>query len=205
MIMIGYIFLFLTSMFPVLRLVYMDWISSFFFIIPLILCIYRMWVADTMLQTDRIPRWKQLVNYVRRDNKIIPLVGERAFPGESFLDIPNLGLMEFLGKDCVYSWGDKKVVWGLENINFSPDPRYGNFTHTLWRLGFSDSDEVKQVLAGHLPELRDKVYSNIMSWVKPVDKLTYSIKSYEGPVVDFSSSKDVDHDKAAKFLDNWSK
>ena len=89
----------------------MDWIATFFFIIPAVLVFYRMSVARTWQQTDRIPTWKQLIDYLRRDGEVIPLIGKRAYMGESFLDVPELGLVEFLGKDTVYQWGDKKVCW----------------------------------------------------------------------------------------------
>jgi len=205
MIMMGYMFLAITYAIPVLRVIYLDWIGSFFFIIPFIIAMYRMWVAETYTQTERIPRWKQLVAYLRRDNRIVSLVGERAFAGESFIDIPNLGLMEFLGKDCVYQWGDKKVIWGLENVNFSPDPRYGNLCNCMWRLGFSNSDEVKQVLNGENAELRTKVYNNILEWEGPVDRLTNDLKNYTGKIVYFEPTKEKEINEAEKFIDNWNK
>ena len=208
MIMIGYMFLLLSYLIPIFRIIYLDWIGSIFFIIPIIIVFYRIYVTDTYALTDRVPRWKQFVAYLRRDNRAVPLIGERAYAGESFIDIPFLGLMEFLGKDCVYTWGDKKIIWGLENINFSPDPRYGNFTHTLWKLGFANSDEVKEVLGGGNPDLRFKVYNNMLGWVKPVDRLTNDLMSYDGKKKFFAPVKkkeeDISHE-AEKFIDSWSK
>jgi len=191
-IMMGYMMMSLVYIIPELRLIYFDLICIVFLIVPFIIACYRVWISGCWKQVDRIPIWKQLVNYVRRDNRVVQLIGERAYPGESFIDIPNLGLVEFLGKDTVYNMGDKKIVWGLENLNFTPDPKYGNFIDTLWKLGFTNSDEVKAVLNGELPDLRDKVYENIVTWENGgAEKLTSSLVSYEGDTVKFDKSKDV--------------
>lgn len=205
LIMLGYLCLVLLQLIPELKIIYLDWIASFFFIAPLVITIYRIMISDSATQVDKLPKWKHLVNYLRRDNRVIPLKGERAYPGESFIDIPQLGLMEYLGKDCVYSWGDKKTVFGLENINFTPDPRYGNFTHTLWMLGFTNSDEVIQILNGENPELRQKIYDNMVNWETSVQKLTRELKTYKGKVIDFKKDIDIKHKEAEEFLKHWGK
>jgi len=164
-----------------------------------------------MKQVDNTPKWKHLIKYLRRDNETIELLGERAYPGESFVDIPHLGLIEYLGKDCYYKSGVKKYAWVLENMNFTPDPRYGNLTHLLWKLGFSNSDEVKKVLNGELPALRDKVYANMTLWDNShgVKKLTDDMQSYDGKQVEFKSSilepKRKRHDKAVEMIDRITK
>jgi hypothetical protein len=138
---------------------------------------------------------------MRRDNEIIPLVGERAYPGESFLDVKELGLVEYLGKDCYYNWGDKKIVWGLENINFTPDPRYFNFTHMLYSIGFTDSEDVKKVLKGEDLELMGKVYLKMQEYDGEHGgaKLVEDMKEYDGKVVKFEPVDE--HKRAIKLLD----
>lgn len=177
----------LCMIYPFLYSLYMDWIATLFFIIPLIIVFYRLSTAKTWIQTDYIPKWKQLVNYLRRDNEVVPLVGKRAYMGESFLDFKELGLMEFLGKDTVYTWGDKKVCWALENVNFTPDPRYFNFTALLYNLGFKDSDDVRNVLLGNDLYLMGKVYQNMITWDNNhgVNKLIADQINYNGDKVKF--------------------
>jgi len=183
----GYMMLAVIEIYPILRLIYLDWITTIIFIIPTAFLLYRMWVADTMRQTERIPRWRQLVNYLRRDNKVIPLIGTRPYSGESFIDIPELGLVEFLGKDTVYQWGDKKICWGLENINFTPDPRYFNLTALFYEIGFKDSDDIKNVLLGNDLYLMGRVYQNMLRWDDNhgAKKLVTELKTYDGDKVFF--------------------
>ena len=199
-----YIFAFmlyyLTVIIPEFRLIFLDWIAIGLMILPWVITLYRLHVTQSWHQADRIPTWKTLINYLRRDNEIIPIIGERAYSGESFLDVPFLGLMEFLGKDCVYTQGDKKVIWGLENINFSPDPRYWNFTHLLHKLGFHNSTDVTEVLKGDNLELMGKVYLNIINdGSHGADLLVEEMQNYHGKVVDFEPTA---KDKVYLKIDN---
>jgi len=182
---------YVTWIYPVFRVVFFDWIAFFIMVIPFIMILYRLKVTDCYHQADKIPKWKHLINYLRRDNEIIPVVGTHAFPGESFLEIPELGLMEFLGKDCVYTWGDKKVIWGLENLNYSPDPRFFNLTHLLWELGFRNSDDVKNVINGDDIQLMGEVYLNMLEYDNNhgAKKLVKEIKEYDGKPVVFKPYK----------------
>jgi len=155
-----------------------------------------------------MPKWKHLINYRRRDNEIVPIYGDRAYPGESFLDVPQLGLIEFLGKDCFYTWGDKKVLDGLENINFTPDPRYYNLTHLFYELGFTDSVDVSNVLNGRDLELMGRIYLNMEKYDNKhgVKKLVKDLQEYDGKVVDFvplkqNKGKVLDHGIIGELVD----
>lgn len=121
---------------------------------------------------------------------MMPIFGDRAYPGESFLDVPDLGLIEFLGKDCYYNWGDKKILFGLENINYSPDIRYSNLCHILWELGFKNSADVKKVLTGEDLFLMGKVYLNMVKndGDHGAAKFVKDLKKYDGKKVDFKPS-----------------
>lgn len=174
-------------MFPILQMLYLDWFAAVFFTTAAVYTWYRIYKTDSMKQVDNKPTGKHLIYYLRRDNKTVPTYGNRAYPGESFLDIPGLGLMEFLGKDCYYNWGDKKYMWALENINFSPDPRYANLCHTLWELGFNDSDDVKRVLLGKDLELMGQVYLNMQKWDNNHggQQMVKELQDYDGKTISF--------------------
>ena len=96
------------------------------------------------------------MNFIRRDGIIVPLLGKRIFSGESFLEVPKVGLIEDLGKDTVFLWGRKKIRFGMENINYTPDPRFFNLTKELYSLGFDDTDDLYNVLdIPNMNEIKD--------------------------------------------------
>jgi hypothetical protein len=108
-------------------------------------------VVNIILLLQFIPVGSAIINYIRRDGIIVPLLFKRVFTGESFLEHPKLGIIEDLGKDTVFLWGRKKVRFGLENINYTPDPRFFNLTRELYHLGFDDTDDLYNVL--NIPSL----------------------------------------------------
>jgi len=191
--MMGAIFVLLTDIMPIFQKVFFHWFGFIFACAGSIYLIYRLVVTQTLKHADRPNKGKHLINYLRRDNEVVPVEGIRAYPGESFIDVQGLGLVEFLGKDCYYTWGDKKVIWGLENINFTPDPRYFNLTHLLWELGFTDSVDVYNVLNGLDLELMGRVYLHMKKYDNGhgSKKLVSDLKEYDGPVVDFEPVKTV--------------
>lgn len=154
----GFFMIMLTKINPLFERVYFDYIGMFVLFLPFVILLYRMMSTNTYQLVEKIPKWKHFIAYMRRDNTIVPMVGVRTYPGESFLDVAKLGLVEFLGKDCWYTWGDKKILWGLENIQFTPDPRYSNLCALLNTIGFSNSDDIKNVLSGNDLDLMGKTY-----------------------------------------------
>lgn len=190
---IGFIFLYLSYMNPLFQMLLFPWFGFLFSCAGGIFLLYRLYVSNSLKHADKLPTWKHLINYLRRDNMVVPIHGKRAYPGESFIDVEGLGLVEFLGKDCYYSWGDKKVIWGLENINFTPDPRYFNLTHLLWELGFTDSVDVYNVLNGLDLELMGRVYLKMHEYDKShgVKKLVGDMQNYNGKKIDFKPKPSV--------------
>ena len=144
---IGGIFLWLLcKMIPLLTLMMMDWVALFMMGGAMFILLFCFGISGTGLQYDTIPPGTAVINYIRRDGIIVPLLGKRVFSGESFLDVPKLGIVEDVGKDTVFLWGRKKVRFGLENINYTPDPRYFNLCHELYKLGFDDTDDLYEVM-----------------------------------------------------------
>ena len=161
---IAVVFIYLPFLIPSPLMTFFTYIGIIIAVVPNILLWQRIMASDTYRHVERQPKWKHLIDYIRRDNHMMPIFGDRAYPGESFLDVPQLGLIEFLGKDCYYNWGDKKILFGLENINYSPDIRYSNLCHILWELGFKNSADVKKVLTGEDLFLMGKVYLNMVKY-----------------------------------------
>jgi len=191
LMMVGFIFLYMAEMMPILDRLLFPWFGFIFACSGSIFLIYRLYVTKTLKHADKKSTWKHLINYLRRDNEVVPIEGIRAYPGESFIDVEGLGLIEFLGKDCYYTWGDKKVIWGLENINFTPDPRYFNLTHLLWELGFTDSVDVYNVLNGQDLELMGRVYLKMQEYDQThgINRLITDMKDYDQETISFKPEK----------------
>lgn len=156
---IGGVMLWMFSrMVPLLQLMMMDFIGIFMMAGAMFILFFCFPISGVGLQYDTIPTGTAIVNYIRRDGIIVPLLGKRVFSGESFLDVPKLGLVEDLGKDTVFLWGRKKVRFGLENINYTVPPRYWNLTHELYKLGFDDTEELTNVLnVNNMDPIRDSL------------------------------------------------
>ena len=135
---LGYSLLYLTYVIPLFRLIYMDWIAAIVISIPTFLFIIRLGSSKSMQLFEKKPIGKELVIWLRRDGTVIPCYASRPFFGESFLDLPKVGIIHDLGKGSVYRWGDKNVRFALENVNHTPDPTYVNYTHWLYKQGFDD-------------------------------------------------------------------
>jgi len=190
---LGFVLMYLGEIMPIFDRLLFPWFGFLFACSSSIFLLYRMYVSNTLKHSDKVSTWKHLINYLRRDNEVVPIYGTRAYSGESFIDVEGLGLVEFLGKDCYYTWGDKKIIWGLENINFTPDPRYFNLTHLLWELGFTDSVDVYNVLNGLDLELMGRAYLKMKEYDNNhgVNKLMKDFQEYKGKPVDFTPKKEI--------------
>ena len=142
----GVMLWFMSKIIPLLSLMFMDWVAVFMMGGAMFILFFCFSLSQTGLQYDTIPTGTAIINYIRRDGIIIPLLGKRVFSGESFLDVPKLGIVEDVGKDTVFLWGRKKVRFGLENINYTPDPRYFNLCRELYQLGFDDTDDLYEIM-----------------------------------------------------------
>jgi len=146
MMVTGTLLFVLAKTVPLMNFLSMDYIGICCFWGGAIILFFCFGLSQTGLQYDTTPPGTAIINYIRRDGIIAPLLGKRVFPGESFLDVPKLGIIEDLGTDTVFLWGRKKVRFGLENINYTPDPRYMNMCKELYELGFDDTDDLQNIL-----------------------------------------------------------
>ena len=123
-----------------------DYIGAFMLCVPLVIVWIQLDRTKTVMQFDPPGAGKAITNYIRRDSNVVPIACTRVYAGESFLDCAKLGLLEDFGKDCVLNWGCRRTRLGLENLNYTPDPRYFNLTSELYRMGFDSSDDLWNVL-----------------------------------------------------------
>ena len=200
----GIMLFYIAKVMPMFQIIYLDWIGLFFMFVPFLIVMYFLITEDMYLWVETISKWKHRIAYMRRDNRVIPMTGTRIYASESFLSNSNLGLIEFLGKDCVLNWGKKKIVWALENLNYTPDPRYAGFCYMLYELGFSDPQDVVNVLNGEDLELMAKVWLNMQLWDSGhgVKKLVYDLKNYKGENFDFKERAEKEtHAKLTERID----
>ena len=117
MLFIGGFMLWLMSQFlPLLKFMMMDWIGWFMAIGGIFILLFTFGMSNTGTLYDTIPAGTSAIEFIRRDANIAVLLGKRIFAGESFLDVPKLGLIEDLGKDTVFLFGRKKnKVWFREH------------------------------------------------------------------------------------------
>ncbi len=175
---IGIILILMARFDVIFWLLYMDIVGVIVVAMAIILFLWRLSATDTAKRFDSIGRQEAIIEYKRRDGTAIDVIGRRIYSGESFLDVPNLGLIEDLGKDCIFMKGGKKIRGGLENISFTEDPRYCNFTAELYRLGFTNSDDVYNVLNGYDLELMGRIYLNMKydTQVRGAERLVKELK-----------------------------
>jgi len=157
---------------------------------------------------EKKPVGKELMIFLRRDGTVIPMYASRPFFGESFLDVPHVGIIHDLGKGSVYRWGDKNIRFALENVNHTPDPRYVNFTNWLYKIGFNNMSELKNTITG-----RDNGGKQIIDKIvpyTPVETAVDTLKVYEKekefkPVIKkfgrFPDNKEKGLDRIHSFLD----
>lgn len=200
----GFFLYFLVYNIPLLRIVYFDWIALIIICIPTIILIYGIVSKKVLYFIEKVPKGKALIFFLRRDGEVVPVLGSRAYPGESFLDIPRLGIVHDLGKGSVYNLGMNKVRFVLENVNHTPQPRYANFTDWLYKIGFNNIQELQATLNGSFPEKEEEVIEKIPRWkAEPIDILEKELKETVKP---FPKKADGDdHTVAASFIDRMRK
>ena len=212
----------MSKMIPLLSIMGMDWVAIFMMCGGIFILYFVFGLSGTGLQYDSIPAGTAIINFIRRDGIIIPLLGKRIFSGESFLEVPKVGLIEDLGKDTVFLWGKKKVRFGLENINYTPDPRFFNLSRELYRLGFNDSDDLYNILnipnidpkdskrkAYYLERMANVYWNMTHQKERGATKLVLHFKRKQDKKVDFRPKhaapveKDYDNeDRLHKIIDN---
>ena len=149
----------MTQMTPILRLMMMDWVAIFMMCGAMFILLFVFGISGASKQYDTLAPGVKLIEFIQRDGTVIELEGKRIFAGESFLDVPAMkGVIEDFGKDCNLLRGRKKIRLGLENLNYTPDPRYFSLTTKLYQLGFDDSDDLFAVLdIPNMDPVRDRV------------------------------------------------
>lgn len=174
-IIVGFVFYFLTELMPILRLIYFDYIALGFLAAPCFILLYVMSSKRVLWFLEKVPKGKMLMFFLRRDGDMIPAIGTRAYPGESFIDVPRLGLIHDLGN--VYRFGQNNVRFALENVNHTADPSYANFMSWIYSLGFNNIQELQACIKGEYNERKAEVMEKLEEkQIKPKDILLKEIE-----------------------------
>jgi hypothetical protein len=138
----GLVLFFMAKIVPLFGLFFFDWMGIMLLGMAAFILFFGFAPSDTGLLYDTIPAGTAVVPFIRRDGIIRPLLFKRIFSGESFLENPRVGLLEDIGKGTVFLWGKKKVRFGIENLNYTPDPHHWPLTTELYELGIDDTDDL---------------------------------------------------------------
>ena len=152
----------MTKMIPFLALIMIDWVAIFMMVGAMFILIFIFGISNTGLLYDSIPGGTAVVPFIRRDGNIVPILFKRIFSGESFLENPKVGLIEDIGKGTVFLWGKKKIRFGLENLNYTSDPRHWGLTRELYSLGIDDTDDLYYLK--NIPNIDNNKYPGLKEY-----------------------------------------
>ena len=155
----GVLLWFMCKIIPFLTMVSMDFVAIFMMGGAIFILLFVFGISQTGSLYDTNPPGTSVVPFIRRDGHIVPLLFKRIFSGESFLEHPKVGLIEDIGKGTVFLWGRKKIRFGLENINYTSDPRHWSLTRELYSLGIDDTDDLYYLK--NIPSIDTKKYPGL--------------------------------------------
>ena len=114
---------------------------------------------------DKIPRTHGVFNFIYRDGLSGDFIGERR-PGMGIFDLPGHGVIVDVGRlpspGSVYDFGDKKIRLALQDINFTPNPKFTSIYSFFSYLGFNNMEELQDTLNGYNPSLTVKVWNKLV-------------------------------------------
>jgi len=148
LVLMGFVFLYLTEMIPLFQLMQMEWIAAIVISIPVFAMIMRLATSRSLKIFESKPPGKELGFFLRRDGICELIYTSRPFWGESYLAAPKVGLVHDLGRGSVYRLGNKNIRFILENVMHTPDPKFVNYTSWLYNIGFNNMSEIADALNG---------------------------------------------------------
>lgn len=138
--------------------------AGMFFIATPLVMMMRIRMSGAGKRFDGTPHNKGLFDFIYRDGDIRDVYGDR-IPGLGLFRIFKLGLIFDAGREpkpgSVYNIPGKKVRFALQDINFTPNPKFAGFYTYLNDLGFNNMTEVNDVLNGYSPELMVKIWDKM--------------------------------------------
>jgi len=168
----GFLLYIVTMMIPLLQLVYMDFIALFLLVAPTIILLYMIINKRLIWFMEKVPNNKMLIFFLRRDQDIVPVLGHRTYPGESFITVAKVGLLHDLGEDSVYRLAGNNVRFALENVNHTPKLKFANFTNWLHNLGINNIEELQDSIKGkNEAKVKDIEEKIPMFSVEPAEEL----------------------------------
>jgi hypothetical protein len=142
----------------------------------------RIKMSGASKRFDGTPHNKGLFDFIYRDGDIRDVYGDR-IPGLGLFRIFKLGLIFDAGREpkpgSVYNIPGKKIRFALQDINFTPNPKFAGFYTYLNELGFNNMTEVNDVLNGYNPELMVKIWNKMCDQMyhRPEDVLVERLQT----------------------------
>ena len=148
LMMSGFICMYLAEILPLFSLMQFEWVGGMLIAAGVIAALLVLSTSKAYKLFEKPPLGKYITLFLRRDGTVEPCYATRPFHGESFLDIPKVGIVHDLGEGTVYRWGNKNIRFALENVNHTPDPTYANYTSWIHNLGFDNMSKVMKAIEG---------------------------------------------------------
>lgn len=187
-------------------------IGFIFLIITIIAILFRVSQTGCSKRFDKLPKGKGLFNFLYRDGTSTDIIGMRRV-GLGIFDVPEHGVIIDIGRlpnpGSVYRFGGKNIRFALQDINFTPNPKFTTIYSFFTELGINNADELYDVLNGYNPELIIKVWNRLCYYSYPdaTDKIVQNIqdmtpKEKKQLDKDWRSNIDKDKKKQEKELDS---
>lgn len=148
--------------------------------IALIGIFFRIKMTGVGLRFDKPPKGQSIFNFMYRDGSSMDLHGKRR-PGLGIFDLPQLGVVVDVGRlptpGSVYRFGGKPIRYALQDIGYTPNPKFTTIYSFLSALGFNNMEDVQDVFKGRNPELMVKVWNKLVEYEPqtPEDKIVDNI------------------------------
>ena len=159
----------------------LSWIVMLMVIIGIF---FRIKSSGCSKRFDKIPRGKGIFNFIYRDGLSLDLLGMRR-PGLGIFDLPQHGVVVDIGRKpepgSVYRFGDKNIRFALQDINYTPNPKFTSIYSFFSTLGFNTMEELQDVLNGYNPALMAKVWHKLVLYTPPTpeDRIVANIQDME--------------------------
>lgn len=159
-------------------------ISYFVMFIAVIGIFIRIRTSGCGKRFDKISRIKSVFNFIYRDGVSMDMIGDRR-PGMGIFDLPGHGVVVDVGRlpnpGSVYNFADKKIRFALQDINFTPNPKFTSIYGLFTKLGFNNMEELQDTLNGYNPNLIAKVWNKLVVYTPQdmEDRVVENIKNMD--------------------------
>lgn len=164
---------------------------------------YRVKSSGCSKRFDKVPKDKRVMEYIYQDGNVTDVIANRRM-GMGIFEIPNYGIIVDVGRlptpGSVYTFGDKKINYALQNLYFTPNPKFTSIYTFYTEIGINNGDELYNLLNGLDAELLVKVWNklcriNLTSSIDNIVEYAKNITPEERKIMNKEWKKTVSNDR----------